>query len=131
MRARANRVFDEEEDDMADFIEEDSPDEEDREREDRQARKTREKARRKQRREEGFALSNLDITAEYVCCSLGCITWNTADRSIASAEPGMKFKRSSVTGTTMMMHSSPTRMKKTSLLQRYRMFSSLQRSPTA
>lgn len=66
MRARANRMFDEDEDDMADFIEEDSPDEEDREREDRQARKSREKQRKQQRRAEGFVLSNLDITAEYV-----------------------------------------------------------------
>lgn len=59
-------MFDEDEDDMADFIEEDSPDEEDREREDRQARKSREKQRKQQRRAEGFVLSNLDITAEYV-----------------------------------------------------------------
>lgn len=64
MRLRANQVFDEDEDDMADFIEEDSPDEEDIERNDRQARKTREKERKRQRRAEGFALSNLDITAE-------------------------------------------------------------------
>jgi hypothetical protein len=64
MRLRANQVVDEDEDDMADFIEEDSPDEEDRERDDRQARKTREKERKRQRRAEGFALSNLDITAE-------------------------------------------------------------------
>lgn len=64
MRLRANQVFDEDEDDMADFIEEDSPDEEDRERDDRQARKRREKERKSQRRAEGFALSNLDITAE-------------------------------------------------------------------
>lgn len=52
------------EDDMADFIEEDSPDEgEDRDKEARQARKMKEKERRR-KRATGLAMGGLDIGAE-------------------------------------------------------------------
>lgn len=114
MRARANRMFDEDEDDMADFIEEDSPDEEDREREDRQARKSREKERKRQRREEGFALSNLDITAE--CVFYPVLTQHPISNlamltMLLNAGLGMRYRRSLGTDMIMTRHSSKMKMK--------------------
>lgn len=63
--ARANRVVDmDEEDDMADFIEEDSPDE-DAETRDRDAVRARKQAQKERRRKRGgFAMGGMDISNE-------------------------------------------------------------------
>lgn len=69
--AKANRALDmdEDEDDMADFIEEDSPDEDGeggavRSQEKKLSRDILRKERSKQRRAAGIAMAGMDITAE-------------------------------------------------------------------
>lgn len=68
--AKANRALDMDdlEDDMADFIEEDSPDEGDADARENRAKKKRQEKAAKRRKTTGFSLGGLDITAEYVLC---------------------------------------------------------------
>lgn len=92
------------EDDMADFIEEDSPDEnEDENRDARVERKRAEKAARR-KKAAGFAMGGLDITAEYAI-------QEASSRRLTDCPPlpgpGTKFKKSSETVTTTMMPWSP------------------------